>query len=73
MLLFGSMLMIGLLPPMSPSRTADQVAAFWSTDTGLKRCGLVVMLAASGLQAPFGALVAVYRHRSEKFKISRTT
>ena len=59
MLLFGAMFMIGLLPPMSPSLTAQQVAAFWSTDTGLKRCGLVVMLAGAGLQVPFGALVAI--------------
>jgi hypothetical protein len=58
-LLFGAMLMIGLIPPMSPLRTAEEVAAFWSTDTGLKRCGLVVMLAAAGLQVPVGALVAI--------------
>jgi len=44
---------------MSPMRTAEQVAQFWSTNTGLKRVGLVIMLAAAGLQAPFGALIAV--------------
>lgn len=59
LLLFPAMIMIGLLPPMSPLRTAEEVAVFWSTDTGLKRCGLVIMLAAAGLQAPLGALVAV--------------
>jgi hypothetical protein len=59
LLLFPSIIMIGLLPPMSPLRTADQVAQFWSTNTGLKRVGLVIMLAAAGLQAPFGALIAV--------------
>lgn len=58
-LVFAGFLMAGLIPPIAPTRTADEVAHFWSTDTGLKRCGLVIMLAAAGLQAPFGALVAV--------------
>ena len=59
LLLFPAMIMIGLLPPISPMRDAAEIAQFWSTNTGLKRLGLVVMLAASGLQAPFGALIAV--------------
>jgi hypothetical protein len=59
LLLFPAMLMIGLLPPISPMRDASAVAQFWSTNTGLKRLGLVVLLAASGLQVPFGALIAV--------------
>jgi hypothetical protein len=59
LLLFPAMIMIGLLPPISPMRNANEIAHFWSTNTGLKRLGLVVMLAASGLQAPFGALIAV--------------
>ena len=59
LLLFPAMIMIGLLPPISPMRNANEIAQFWSTNTGLKRLGLVVMLAASGLQAPFGALIAV--------------
>lgn len=59
LLLFPAIIMVGLLPPMSPMKTADEVAQFWSTNTGLKRCGLVIMLAAAGLQAPLGALLAV--------------
>ena len=59
LLLFPAMIMIGLLPPISPMRDANSIAQFWSTNTGLKRLGLVVMLAASGLQVPFGALIAV--------------
>jgi hypothetical protein len=59
LLLFPGFLMVGLLPPVSPMRTAGEIAQFWSTNTGLKRCGLVIMLAAAGLQAPLGALVAV--------------
>jgi hypothetical protein len=59
LLLFPAMLMIGVLPPISPMRNAEEIAHFWSTNTGLKRLGLVVLLAAAGLQAPFGALIAV--------------
>lgn len=58
-LFFPAMLMVGLLPPFPPSSGAAEVAQFWSTNTGLKRCGLVLMLAASGLQAPFGVLIAI--------------
>jgi hypothetical protein len=56
---FSGFLLAGLIPPIAPTRTADEVAQFWSTNTGLKRCGLVFMLTAAGLQVPFGALVAV--------------
>ncbi|CPS43980.1 hypothetical protein [Mycobacteroides abscessus] len=58
LLLFPGIVLTGLLPPTSPLKTAAEVAQFWSTNTGLKRCGLVVMLAASGLQVPLGALIA---------------
>lgn len=51
--------MIGLLPPESPMRTATEVAQFWSTNVGLRRCGIILMLAASGLLAPYGVLIAV--------------
>lgn len=59
LLLFPAIIMTGLLPPLSPMKTAAEVAQFWSTNTGLKRLGLVVMLAAAGLQVPLGALIAV--------------
>jgi hypothetical protein len=59
LLMFPAFIMIGLLPPVSPLRTAPEIAHFWSTNTGLKRLGIVLLLTASGLQAPFGALMAV--------------
>jgi hypothetical protein len=59
LLLFPGIIMVGLLPPISPLRNANEIAQFWSTNTGLKRLGLVLLLAAAGLQAPFGALIAV--------------
>ncbi len=68
--LFPAMLMIGLLPPISPMRDANQIAQFWSTNTGLKRLGLVLMLTGSGLQAPFGALVAVRIRQMEGSRYS---
>lgn len=58
-LLFPAIVMVGLLPPVSPMKTAAEIAQFWSTNPGLKRCGLVIVLAGAGLQAPFGALIAV--------------
>lgn len=69
-LLFLAMLMIGLLPPVSPMRTAVEVAHFWSTNAELKRFGLVVMLAGAGLQAPFGALIAVRIRQMDKGRYS---
>lgn len=59
LLLFAALVIAGLLPPMPPRRTADDVAEFWSTNADLKRFGLVLMLAAAGLQAPIGVLIAV--------------
>lgn len=58
-LLFAALIVAGLLPPMSPMRTADEVAEFWSTNTSSKRFGLVLILAVAGLQAPVGVLIAV--------------
>jgi hypothetical protein len=70
LLLFPAMIMVGLLPPISPMRNADEIAHFWSTNTGLKRLGLVLLLAASGLQVPFGALIAVRIRQMEGGKYS---
>lgn len=70
LLLFPAMLMIGLLPPISPMRNATEIAQFWSTNPGLKRLGLVVLLAASGLQAPFGALMAIRIRQMEGSRYS---
>ena len=65
LLLFPAIIMMGLLPPVSPLRNANEIAQFWSTNTGLKRLGTVLMLAGSGLQAPFGALIAVRLRQME--------
>lgn len=65
LMLFPGLLMAGMLPPFAPSRTAEQVAQFWSTNTGLKRCGLVIIVCGAGLQVPFGVLIAARIRRLE--------
>ncbi|MCW3013491.1 MAG: lipoprotein [Solirubrobacterales bacterium] len=62
---FGGMLLAGLIPPLSPGRSADQVAAFWRDDPDVKRVGLVVMMMAAGLTAPFVGVLTVYVRRIE--------
>jgi hypothetical protein len=59
LIIFPAIIIAGLLPPIAPTRSAAEIAQFWSTNAGLKRCGLVLMLASAGLQVPFGALLAV--------------
>jgi hypothetical protein len=59
LLLFAALIVTGLLPPMSPMRSAGDVAEFWSAKPDVKRFGLVLMLAAAGLQAPVGVLIAM--------------
>src|SRR6516165_1457053 len=70
LLMFPAIIMTGLLPPVSPMRNANEIAQFWSTNTGLKRLGLVLLLAASGLQAPFGALIVVRIRQMEGGRFS---
>jgi hypothetical protein len=70
LLLFPAIIIAGLLPPVSPMRNANEIAQFWSTNTGLKRLGLVLLLAASGLQAPFGALLAIRIRQMEAGRYS---
>lgn len=69
-LVFPSFVMTGLLPPISPLHNADEVAHFWASNTGLKRMGLVLMLATAGLQAPFIALIAVRIRQMERSRYS---
>lgn len=59
LILFPAALMAGMIPPISPSLSAPEIAAFWSSHTDLKRVAVVIMIAAAGVQVPFGALIAV--------------
>jgi hypothetical protein len=62
--LLTGMLLTGLLPPTAPSASPAWVAHFWATHVDLKRLGLMLMMAGSGLQVPFGALLASRRASS---------
>jgi len=62
---FVGMLLAGLLPPPSPSDSAQEVARFYSDDTNLVRFGLFVMMCAAGLTAPFVAGISVQLKRIE--------
>ncbi|MBH0776716.1 hypothetical protein [Nocardia bovistercoris] len=56
---FLGVVLTGLLPPPSPADSAAEVAHFWSTHTDVRRIGIVLMMFAATLQAPFGAIMAV--------------
>jgi hypothetical protein len=60
---FAGMLLAGLLPPPSPGRSAQEVAAFYRDDTDLIRLGLFIMMIAAGLTAPFGAVISAQLRR----------
>lgn len=60
---FAGFLIAGLIPPPSPGRSAEQVAAFYQDDTDRIRFGLVIMMIAAGLTAPFVAVIAVQLRR----------
>lgn len=62
---FAGMLLAGLLPPPGPSDTTSEVADFWRDNPDLTRLGLLMMLIAGGLTAPWGALIAVMLKRIE--------
>jgi hypothetical protein len=62
---FSGMLLAGLIPPPSPGRSSEQIAAFYRDDPDLKRLGFVIMMMAAGLTAPFVAVLTVYVRRIE--------
>ena len=59
LLFLPGLLLSGLLPVISPTAPTGAAAQFWAQDMVRKQFGLAMMLAASGLQAPLGALIAI--------------
>lgn len=53
------------LPPPSPSAGAGDIAALYQQNTGPIRLGMFLMMACSGLVAPFIAVIAVQMKRME--------
>lgn len=62
---FVGMLLAGLLPPHSPSGSAAEATALWTTDPQLRRMGLWLCMMAAGLSAPFVAVLSVYLKKIE--------
>lgn len=62
---FAGAIMAGLIPPPDATDSAEQIATFWQTDTDVKRAGLVLMMIAGGLSAPFSVAVAMVIKRIE--------
>jgi hypothetical protein len=62
---FIGMIMAGLLPPPSPHDSTMSVAHFWQDHVTVTRFGLVLMMFAGGLTAPYGAMLCVMLRRIE--------
>ena len=58
MLCIGMVPLAGIVPPLNPTLTAEEVAAFYQTDTNRIRLGFLFMLAGSSLFVPWTALIA---------------
>jgi hypothetical protein len=69
---------IGLWPlahfiwPPAPSAGAAEIAAFFQTDTVLKRLGLFIAMVCTGLLAPFYAVISVQMKRIENVSLPLT-
>lgn len=62
---FAGALLAHIIPPFSPSKGPSEVTIFWSSHADLKRLGLVLMMLAAGLTAPWGAAICVHVKRIE--------
>jgi hypothetical protein len=62
---FIGMILAGLLPPPSPHDGTGSVAHFWQDHVTATRFGLVLMMFAGGLTAPYGAMLCVMLRRIE--------
>lgn len=61
----GYWFMAGLVPPPSPNASAHTIQQFWSHDVTLKRYGLVVVMFAGALTAPWVAVIGTQMKRIE--------
>ncbi len=65
LLLFGGLTYSGFIAPIPPSRTAEQVAQQYRTDTGAIRLGLALSFLGVIVFLPFGAAIAAQTRRIE--------
>jgi len=61
----GVWLCAGLIPPPKPHESALQIQRLWSDHTDLKRLGLLLVMVAGALTAPFVAVISVQLRRIE--------
>ncbi|MEM7469217.1 MAG: hypothetical protein AAF387_20360 [Pseudomonadota bacterium] len=61
----GWWIIAGMLPPISPATDAAGVAAFYQTNTGTIRFGLVIGMVSTALTLPWVALLALHMRRTE--------
>jgi len=63
--LFGGIIVAGMLPPFSPSAGAEEVAAWYQDNTNGIRFGMVLMMFGALMTAPWGALLAAHIKKVE--------
>ena len=62
---FGWWTIAGMIPPISPALGPEEVAAFYQTNTGAIRFGVVIGMISGALTIPWIALIAVHMQRAE--------
>jgi hypothetical protein len=65
-LLFGGLLISGFIPPIAPSRSAGEVAAFYRDNPNGIRFGLILMMFGAAVTAPFVAAISVLIRRIDE-------
>jgi hypothetical protein len=68
----GLWLIAHFIWPPSPELGPGEIAAFFQTDTVLKRLGLLIAMVSTGLLAPFYAVISVQMRRIEKVSLPLT-
>ena len=61
----GLIPLAGIVPPISPNLSAEEVAAIYQTDTLSMRLGILTIMTSAGFMCPFVAAVAVQMIRIE--------
>lgn len=64
-MLFGGIILAGMMPPPSPHDGPQQVADFWRNHTDQTRIGLLLLLIGGGVSGPYSAMLCVMLRRME--------
>lgn len=62
----GMVVLAGIIPPTSPTDSAEEIAAFFRDDVDAIRFGIVLGIVAMSLIAPFGVAIAELLRGSER-------